>query len=159
MVTNPVLRFATVRGQEVDWLLRRNCSATPMQVVGMYLSLCAVSLAIATGFWLQGAKLVLAFAGAELVAVGAALLVYARHATDGETIRLAGQQLVVELENGGRLQRSEFRREWVRVEPGAADNSLIELSAHGKSVRVGRYVRPELRPLLAREIRLALRSG
>ena len=84
---------------------------------------------------------------------------YARHATDGETIRLAGQQLVVELENGGRMQRSEFRREWVRVEPGAADNSLIELSAHGKSVRVGRYVRPELRPLLAREIRLALRSG
>ena len=68
MVTNPVFRFATVRGQEVDWLLRRNCSATPMQVVGMYLSLCAVSLAIATGFWLQGAKLVLAFAGAELVA-------------------------------------------------------------------------------------------
>ena len=115
-------------------------------------------MAIGTAFWFQGAKLVLPFAWAELVAVGVAFAVYARHATDGETIRLAGTQLVVELENAGKLQRSEFRREWVRVEPGAADSSLIELSAHGKTVQVGRYVRPELRPVLAREIRMALRS-
>ena len=118
-----------------------------------------MSLAIGTAFWLQGAKLVLPFAWIELMAVGAAFAVYARHATDGETIRLAGAQLVVELENGGKLQRSEFRREWVRVEPGAADNSLIELSAQGKSVQIGRFVRPELRPVLAREIRMALRSA
>ena len=84
---------------------------------------------------------------------------YARHATDGETIRLAGTQLVVELENGGKLQRSEFRRDWVRVEPGAADSSLIALSAQGRTVHVGRFVRPELRSVLAREIRMALRSS
>ena len=125
----------------------------------MYLSLCAVSLSIGTVFWFQGAKLVLPFAWIELVAVGIAFAAYARHATDGETIRLAGSQLVVELENGGKLERAEFRREWVRVEPGAADNSLIELSAHGRSVRVGRYVRPELRSVLASEIRMALRSA
>ena len=68
-------------------------------------------------------------------------------------------QLVVELETGGRLQRAEFRRDWVRVEPGAADSSLIELSAHGLKVQVGRFVRPELRPALASEIRMALRSA
>ena len=66
---------------------------------------------------------------------------------------------MVELENGGKLQRSEFRREWVRVEPGAADSSLIELSEQGRKVQIGRYVRPELRPMLAREIRMALRSA
>ena len=154
-----VFRFATVQGQNIQWFLRRNCSVTPQQQGWFYVSLCAVSLAIGTAFWFQGAKLVLPFAWAELLAVGLAFAMYARHATDGETIRLAGGRLVVELESGGKLERSEFRRDWVRVEPGAADNSLIELSAHGKRVRVGRYVRPELRSLLAHEIRMALRSA
>lgn len=132
---------------------------TPRQLGWLYFSLCLVSLSIGTAFWFQGAQLVLPFAWLEVMAVGAALVVYTRHATDGETIRLAGSSLVIELEQGGRLQRSEFRREWVRVEPGAGDSSLIVLSAHGKRVQVGRYVRPELRPELAREIRHALRSA
>ena len=158
-MTNLVFRFATVQGQNIQWFLRRNCSVTPRQLGWLYLSLCLFSLSIGTAFWFLGAPLILPFAWIEVMAVGAALVVYVRHATDGETIRLAGSSLVVELEQGGRLQRSEFRREWVRVEPGAGDSSLIELSAHGKRVHVGRYVRPELRPALAREIRHALRSA
>ncbi|MBW8720520.1 MAG: DUF2244 domain-containing protein, partial [Polaromonas sp.] len=46
-----------------------------------------------------------------------------------------------------------------RIEPKDGDGSLIEVSGQGRSVRVGRHVRPELRPALAREIRMALRSG
>ena len=157
-VTDLVFRFATVQGQNIQWFLRRNCSVTPQQLGWVFLSLCLVSLVIGTAFWFHGAKLVLPFAWVEVIAVGIAFAVYARHATDGETIQLAGSRLVVELESGGRTQRAEFRREWVRVEPGAGDSSLIELSAHGKKVRVGRYVRPELRPELARELRLALRQ-
>lgn len=158
-MSNLVFRFATVQGHNIQWFLRRNCSVTPRQLGWLYVSLCVVSLGIATLFWMQGARLVMPFAWLELIAVGAAFLLYARHATDGETIRLAGPRLVVEQENGGRLQRSEFRREWVRVEPVAADSSLIEVSAQGKRVRVGRFVRPELRPVLAREIRMALRAA
>ncbi len=158
-MTNLVFRFATVHGQNIQWFLRRNCSMTPSQLGLVYLSLCIVSLAIGTAFWFHGATYILSFAGAELVMVGAAFLVYARHASDGERIFLAGPQLVVELENGGKLQRAEFRREWVRVEPQSGDGSLIELSAQGRSINVGRYMRPELRPVLAREIRMALRSA
>jgi uncharacterized membrane protein len=157
-VTNPVFRFATVQGQNFHWFLRRNCSVTPRQLGYTYLSLCAVSLGFGVVFWLQGATLILPIAWLELMVVGAAFLVYARHATDGETIRLAGGQLVIEQESAGKLSRCEFRREWVRVEPGAADNSLIAVSSQGKTVRVGRFVRPELRPQLAREIRMALRG-
>ncbi len=156
---NPVFRFATVQGQNFQWFLRRNCSVTPRQLVLIYLSLCVVSLAIGVLFWVKGATLVLPIAWIELVAVGIAFLVYARHASDGETIRLTEGQLVIEQENGGRLSRSEFRREWVRVEPGAADSSLIALSEQGRTVHIGRFVRPELRPLLAREIRMALRGA
>ncbi len=124
----------------------------------MYASLCVVSLGIGLAFWMHGAKLILPFAWLELLAVGAAFLVYARHATDGEHISLAGRTLVVELENAGKCERAEFSREWVRVEPSAGDHSLIELYGQGRRVEVGRYVRPELRPALAQEIRMALRG-
>ena len=158
-MSNPVFRFATVQGQNTHWFLKRNCSVTPAQLGWLYASLCAVSLGIGLVFWFRGAVLILPFAWLELAAVGAAFLVYARHARDGETISLQGRQLVVELENGGHLERAEFNRDWVRVEPSAADRSLIELSGQGRRVNVGRYVRPELRPALAQEIRRALREA
>lgn len=158
-MSNPVFRFATVQGQNIHWFLRRNCALTPGQLGWLFVSICAVSLAIAAFFWVQGAVLVLPFTSLEIVAVGLAFLAYARHAADGEHIVLQGRRLVVELEQGGRLERAEFHREWVRVEPGPADRSLIEVSGQGRRMSVGRYLRPELRPVLAREIRRALREA
>ena len=164
MQPTPAYRFATMPAQgahghdAVLWLLKRHCSLTPAQLGWLYVSLCVVSMSIAGFFWAQGATMVMPFAWAELVAVGAAFLFYARHAGDGERIVLQGGQLVVELDTGGYTQRAEFNREWVRIEPKHGDGSLIEVSGQGRLVRVGRHVRPELRPALAREIRLALRA-
>jgi uncharacterized membrane protein len=154
----PVFRFATVQGQAIVWFLKRNCSVTPAQLGWFYASLCVVSLGIAGFFWQQGATLILPFAWLELGAVGLAFLAYARHAADGERISLQGSRLVVELESAGQLQRTEFDPHWVRIEPRSGGRSLIEVSGKGRSVSVGRYVRPELRPLLAQEIRSALRE-
>jgi uncharacterized membrane protein len=158
-VSNLAFRFATVQGQAIHWFLGRNCSVTPAQLGWLYASLCVVSLGIGAFFWFQGALLVLPFAWVELGAVGAAFMLYARHAADREHILLQGRRLVVELESAGHLERAEFDRDWVRVEPAAGDRSLIELSGQGRSVNVGRFVRPELRPALAREIRQALREA
>jgi len=155
---SPAFRFAAASGQAIQWSLKRNCSVTPAQLAWLYVSLCVVSLGIAGFFWSQGATLVMPFAWLELIVVGAAFTVYARHAADGERIVLQGRHLVVELESAGRLERAEFNREWVRVEPRSGDGSLIEVSGQGRSVKVGRHVRPELRPALAREIRHALRG-
>jgi uncharacterized membrane protein len=158
-VSNLIFRFATVQGQAIHWFLGRNCSVTPSQLGWLYASLCVVTLGIGTFFWFQGAVLILPFAWLELAAVGAAFVVYARHAADREHILLSGRRLVVELEHAGRLQRAEFNRDWVRVEPAVDDLSLIEVSGQGRRVIVGRYLRPELRPQLAREIRRALREA
>ena len=158
-MTNMVFRFATVQGNNVQWFLRRNCAVTPRQLGAVLLSLAAISLCISGFFWFQGATLILPFALLELLALGASFLMVARHATDGETIVLRDGRLVVELEHGGKLERSEFRTIWVRVEPGACERSLIQVSGEGKTVKVGRYVRPELRAVLAREIRMALRTA
>jgi uncharacterized membrane protein len=157
-------RFATLSAQgshssgEVLWILKRNCSLTPAQLAWTYVWLCGVSLAIAGFFWSQGATLVMLFAWVELLAVGVAFMMFARHAGDAEKIILQGGYLVVEQETAGRTLRAEFNREWVRVESIDKDGSLIEVSGQGQSMCVGRHVRPELRPALAREIRSALRS-
>jgi uncharacterized membrane protein len=156
--TCSVYRFATQSDQGMEWSLKRNCSVTPAQLGWLYASLCAVSLGVAVGFWSLGAPLVLPFALLELLAVGLAFLLYARHATDRERIRLLDGRLVVEQETAGRIQRCEFAREWVRVEPREDDGQLIEVRGGGQSVTVGRHLRSDLRPALAREIRLALRG-
>jgi uncharacterized membrane protein len=141
----------------VRWQLKRNCSLAPRQLLFCYLGLCLLLLVIATGFWSIGAFLVLPFAGVELLAVGLAMFVYARHAADNESIRLLPGRLVVETAFGRRVERVEFTPAWVRVEPEHGDRSLIELSGQGRRISVGRFVRPELRRELADELRWALR--
>ena len=143
----------------LQWRLARNCSISPRQLGVVYASLCLISVIISAGFFSQGATLVLAFAGIELVAVGLALLVYARHAADRETLTLMGRSLQVEQCFGSRVDRTDFAADWLTVEPAAGQGSLVEISGRGQSVRVGRFLRPELRGALARELRLALRRA
>ena len=154
------LRFgheSACAGGSLLWLLRRNCSLAPRQLLAFYASLCLLSLAIAGMFWHRGATLVMPFAGIELLSVGAALLLYARHAADSESIRLRPGRLIVRRVHGPHVEQVEFAPAWVRVEPESGDRSLIELSGQGRRISVGRFVRPELRRQLADELRWALR--
>lgn len=141
----------------LQWLLRRNCSITPRQLGGVYSSLCAVSTLIAAFFFWQGAPYVMAFAGIELLLVGIALLVFARHVGDREVLTLAGRSLSVEQVNGTHIAHTAFTAEWLTVEPVGDRGSLVQLSGEGRTVRVGRFMRPELRAAFARELRMALR--
>lgn len=152
-------RFAVSDPAGLRWHLERNCAITPRQLGAVYVSLCAVSIVIATGFWLQGAALVAPFAVLELLIVGAAFLWYARHATDGERVRLVQGQLHVEIEHAGKVIRTVFQRQWVRVQAPVSHAALIEIIGQGQTVYLGRHVRPELRELLARELANALRGG
>ena len=86
------------------------------------------------------------------------MLVFARHAGDKETLTLVGRSLLVELCSGNRIERTDLAADWLRVEPAAGQGSLIQLSERGRTVRVGRYLRPELRGAFAQELRLALRQ-
>lgn len=155
----PRLRFAVMEPDGLRWNLVRNCSITPRQLVALYGSLCLISMAIGTGFWLQGVPLVAPFALVELVVVGIAFMMYARHATDGERVRLVQGQLEVEIEEAGMVTRTVFLQQWVRVQRPAALADLVELSGQGQTVLLGRHVRPELRDALAQELGRALRAN
>jgi uncharacterized membrane protein len=141
------------------WVMKRNCSISPRQLMGVYGSLCTVSLAISLFFLWQGAPFVIAFAGVELLLVGLALLVYARHAGDRETITLAGADVAVEQQIGRRARHASFQAEWLAVEPAQGQGSLVMLSGQGQSMLVGRFLRPELRAAFAQELRRALRRA
>ena len=156
-----IFRFGQESGVEpsewlVEWSLKRKCSLGPRQLLMFYLLLCAMSLSVASFWWWFGAPMVMPFAWLELLAVGIALLFYARHATDAEHIALRHGSLTVEHASGNRRERVEFQPAWVRVEPEMGDSSLVELSGQGRKIAVGRFVRPEMRGQLARELRIAL---
>ena len=146
-------------GQQQDgvwqWSLRRRCAVSPAQLASVFLLLGTVSLMVAGFFWMQGATLIMPFAVLELLALGTAFVVHARHATDGEHVVLRGEQLVVECERAGVVRRCAFDRGRVRLRADPA-RSLIELRAGGQSVEIGRHLRSDLRPVLLRELRTAL---
>ncbi len=141
----------------LQWRLWRHCSITPRQLTVVYLSLCGIALLIGGFFFVQGARVVLAFAGLELLALGLVLPVFARHADDGETLTLVGGKLLVEQCVGTHTARTDFAADSLHVEPAAGQGSLVELRGRGQRVRVGRFLRPALRAAFARELRLALR--
>ena len=143
----------------LQWSLRRNCSLTPQQLGSAFLFLCTVSMLIAAVFFWQGAPYVAAFAGLELLAVGLAMLIFARHAGDRETLTLVGNLLFVEQCVGPRVELVQLATDWLRVEPAAGQGSLVQISGGGRAVRVGRHLRPELRGAFAQELRQALRQS
>lgn len=143
----------------LQWVLRPNCSISPRQLLAFYLSLCLFSLAIAGLCFWQGASYVLGFTGIELVLLGAALFVFARHACDCDVLTLVGRSLLVEQRRGSHVERTDFAADWLHVEPTAGEGSLIELSGQGRRVRVGRHLQREYRSVFARELRGALRRA
>lgn len=142
-----------------EWTLCRNCSLSPRQVARAYALLCCVSMAIAIGFLLRGAWMVLAFSLVELGVVGLALLVYARHAGDRERIALFEDCLLVEWMHAQECRR--YKLDYLRtrvVAPDGGRRSLIRLESRGVTVEVGRFATVAERGRLARELRQALRG-
>ena len=156
--SNHPFRWATVSADGTQWLLRRNCSVSPKQVGWFFAGLCGVSLGVAGFFWSQGATLVLPFTAVELMAVGTAFLVYARHATDRERITLSPHSLLIEQECAGRISQIVFNRAWVRMQDRQSPRELIELSEGNRRLQCGHHIRLDLREQVAQEIRWALKG-
>lgn len=150
----PWIHVASDRQQE--WLLKRNCSLAPRQLAVIFGGLALVSLSIATLFAARGAWLVLPFACIEVLALGTAFVVYARHAADYERIVLCRDCLLVETCRGERLRREQCAPAWTRVEYAGTRRELIGLVAAGRRIDVGRFVPESERRDLATQLRAQL---
>jgi len=143
-----------------EWTLQRNCAMSPRQVALAYAVLCAGSLAVSLAvFLLHGIWVVFAFSLLELSLAGLAMLVYARHALDHETIALSDACLLVDCVEADRHEQARLDPLWTRVSVGdERRRPLIRLESRGVKVEVGRFVTEARRRQVERELRQALRS-
>jgi uncharacterized membrane protein len=140
------------------WDLKRNCCLTPRQLLAAWAALMATSGAVGGAFWAIGYPMVALFAALEWSALVVALLVYARHAGDGETLLLQSDWLSIEMRCGTQVSALAVDARAVRVEPPTPQEPLVALVVRGAPTHIGRHVPAQRRGALARELRAALQA-
>jgi uncharacterized membrane protein len=141
------------------WTIKRNCSASPAQLAGVFASIVAVSFGFGVAFAAQGLWLVLPFVGLELLAVAAAFFCYGRRAADYERIEIRGGEIAVEQVEGSRRSLRRLPSQWARVElqrRGRTGAVSVWLAAGAERIEVGRHLLDARRVRLAEELRTAL---
>jgi uncharacterized membrane protein len=133
--------------------LKRNCSISPAGLGCVFAALALAVLAIGTGFAIAGAWLILPFAGLEVLLLGAAFVLQARHATDYERIELEGGRLRVEVADAERRARYELDARRVRVELQGAQ---VLLQGPGGQLELGRHLDAPSRIAFAAELKRRL---
>ncbi|WP_108508432.1 DUF2244 domain-containing protein [Polynucleobacter acidiphobus] len=139
------------------WHTKRNCSFTPRQVGYFYLSMFLFSSFIATYFLLHGVWMILIFTVIELTVLGIALLVYARHALDYESIAIDGTALKIEKNIGGKIQRHVFNTRWLTLTQEKSGKRLIRVEERSKEMPIGIFVPLDARPQFYRDLRAQIR--
>jgi uncharacterized membrane protein len=134
--------------------LKRNCSISPSGLACVFAALALAVLAIGTSFAIAGAWLILPFAGLEVLLLGGAFVLQARHATDYERIALEQGQLRVEVADGKRLARYELDARRVRVE---VDGSRVVLRGPQQALELGRHLDERSRIAFGAELKKRLR--
>lgn len=128
-------------GAEFAITSRRNCSATPRQVLLVLAATALVNLVIGVAFAVVGLWPVLPFAGLEVAALAVAFYLCGRHATDYERITIAPGRLVLEVSESDCVRTHEFNPSWVRlVASRAAGDLRLALRSHGKEIEIGRHL-------------------
>lgn len=138
-------------------VLKRNCSISPRGLLLAFALLAALALGIAAAFAALGAWLILPFAGLELLLLGAAFWVTARHAADYERIERARDRLIVRgVSEGERLRRYEFDAGRLRVRLG--ERGRVLLDAPQARLEIGRHLDAASRAGFAAELGKRLQS-
>jgi uncharacterized membrane protein len=136
--------------------LKRNCSISPKALAGVFVALAALVLAIGAGFALAGAWLILPFAGLEVLLLGAAFVLYGRHAADYERIELERGRLTVEVADAERIARYELDARRARV---CVEKERVVLRGAKQELELGRHLDADARVELAAELEKRLIRG
>lgn len=120
----------------------------------MFAALAALVLAIGAGFAAAGAWLVLPFAGLEVLLLGAAFVLHARHAADYERIELQSGRLEVEVTEADRVARYQLQNARVSMEEGR-----VVLRDAKEAIEIGRHIGAEARAELVAELEKTLIQG
>ncbi len=141
---------------DFEVVARPNSSLSAKGRVYAVVIIAAISLAVALGFSLIGAWLVLPFAGIELLAIGYAFYYIHCHSQDYESIVIEGDQISVEKKSYKALSKMVFNRYWAKVLLRLTPNGdqMLSLRSHGKEIDFGRsYMTNDQRLELAKQLK------
>jgi uncharacterized membrane protein len=150
-------KFASTR----RFLIRPNSSLSWRDAVRFYISMVLVSFGIAIAFALQGAWLILPFAGLEMLLLGIALYIVARRAARWQEISINGDRIHVVEHDPRRQQEQSLQRAWAQVihEDAAIKGhpSKLSIRSHGRSIEIGRCLNEQEKRCLAEQLSRAVR--
>jgi uncharacterized membrane protein len=135
--------------------LKRNCSISPSGLACVFFALAAVVLVIGAGFAIAGAWLILPFAGLEVLLLGGAFMLQARHAADYERIALESGRLSVEVSEGERVERYDMDARGVRVE---VEGTRVTVGDARRRLELGRHLDEQSRMRFGAELKKRLRN-
>ena len=127
---------------------------SPAGLAKVFAALAVLVLAIGAGFAAMGAWLILPFAGLEVLLLGAAYVLYARHAADYERIEIDAGHVRIELAEGARTTRYEMDGAKLSHEEGR-----VMLCDAKEKLEIGRYLGAEARAQVAAALEKKLIQG
>ena len=142
-----------------DAVLLPHRSLGPVGFTVLMSLVACVSFGAGLTFYLIGAWPVVGFMGVDVLLVYIAFRVSFRRAKAYETVRLTETALtIVRVNPSGRRRSIKLQPYWLRVEFEDPDHQhgQLWLTSHGKAIVIGRFLHPEQRRSLARDLRAAL---
>ena len=114
----------------------------------------SASIVVALAFVAAGAWPVLPYSLLEVAVLAGAFLVLERRSRRFERLVIDGDRVIVERGDGGRCDRREFNRYWLRVElhDGIERGPSLELRYAGEAIDFGRALPPGQRVEVARAL-------
>jgi uncharacterized membrane protein len=141
---------------------RPNCSLTGAERRRVFWGIAAVTLLIASVFGWMGYWLILPFAGLEVGVLAWAFDALGREAGDYESIRICGDEILIERRHGEHLERRTLNCKWVKlVLVGARPGGKVKLAlrSSGRETELGVYLTDEARLVLAKALQTCIDTG
>jgi uncharacterized membrane protein len=122
----------------------------------------AVSFGIAGAFALNGAWLVLPFAGLEMLILGAALYSVARRCASWQLITIDADTINIYVSVSAEAPLATLKRAWARLELRTEENKWypprLTIRSHGQVVEIGRCLNEAERRSLASKLSKVLNT-
>jgi len=142
------------------FLVRPNSSLSWQGALRFYAGMVIVTFGIASAFAMQGAWLILPFAGLEMAVLGVALYLVARRNARWQTISVNVDQVEV-IEHGTSREQQTFQRAWatlVHERPRVSGYpSRLLIRSHGRSLEIGACLVESEKAYLARQLGQVIR--
>lgn len=138
-----------------------NCSLTQGERKKVFWGIAAMTLFIASVFGWMGYWLILPFAGLEVGVLAWAFDSLNRRVGDYESLRICGDEILIERRHGELLGRRTLNCQWTKLVLVSARRGKVRLALRsgGEETELGAYLTDEARLELAKKLQTWIKAG